>query len=125
MLASAGVSDVVDRFIDAVAARDFDAIAGCFADDARLRALLPERLREEDGPQAIAERYRYWLGAQDSFELVDREHDDLLDCERLRYRVRAVDPTDGPSLMEQEGYATVDGDRITALNLVCSGFRPI
>jgi hypothetical protein len=119
------VSDVVDRFLDAVGARDFDAIAACFSDDARLRALVPERLREEDGPAAIAERYRFWLGTKESSELLDREHDELLGRERLRYRLRVVHPQDGPCVMEQEGYATVDGDRITALNLVCSGFRPI
>jgi len=119
------VSDVVDRFLDAVAATDFDAIAGCFADDARMRALVPSRLRDESGPDAIAERYRFWLGGADTVELVDREHDDILGSERLRYRLRIVHPKNGEQVMEQEGYATVNGDRITALNLVCSGFLPL
>jgi ketosteroid isomerase-like protein len=56
----ATVSDVVDRFLDAVGARDFDAIAACFHDDAKMRALVPSRLRDESGPDAIAERYRFW-----------------------------------------------------------------
>ena len=121
----ATVSDVVDRFLDAVGTRDFDAIASCFAEDARLRALVPERLRDEDGPEAIAGRYRFWLARMHSSELVEREHDELLDRERIRYRLRVDDPEDGPCVMEQEGYATVADGRITALNLVCSGFRPI
>jgi hypothetical protein len=121
----ASMSEVVDRFLDAVGARDFDALAACFADDAKLRALVPERLREEQGPNAIANRFRFWLGTKESVELVDREHDELLDRERLRYRMRVIDRNNGPLVMEQEGYATVVGDRITALNLVCSGFRPI
>ena len=120
-----GVSDVVDRFLDAVGARDFDALGACFDDDARLRALVPSRLREESGPDAIAQRYRFWLGDADTVELLDREHDEIVGSERVRYRLRVVDPQDGEQVMEQEGYATVSGDRITALNLVCSGFLPL
>ena len=119
------VSGVVDRFLDAVGARDFDGIAACFDDDARMRALVPSRLRDETGPDAIAERYRFWLGGADTVELVDREHDLMVGSERVRYRLRIVHPHNGEQVMEQEGYATVNGDRITALNLVCSGFLPL
>jgi hypothetical protein len=119
------VSGVVDRFLDAVGARDFDGIAACFDDDARMRALVPSRLRDETGPDAIAERYRFWLGGADTVELVDREHDSMVGSERVRYRLRILHPQNGEQVMEQEGYATVNGDRITALNLVCSGFLPL
>jgi hypothetical protein len=119
------VSGVVDRFLDAVSARDFDGIAACFHDDARMRALVPSRLRDETGPDAIADRYRFWLGDADTVELLAREHDEIVGRERLRYRLRIVHPQNGEQVMEQEGYAKVTGDRITALNLVCSGFLPL
>jgi hypothetical protein len=119
------VSDVVDRFLDAVGERNFDALAACFDDDARMRVLVPSRLRDESGPDAIAERYRFWLGGADTVELLDREHDEIVGSERVRYRLRIMDPQNGEQVMEQEGYATVNGDRITALNLVCSGFLPL
>jgi hypothetical protein len=121
----AAVGDVVDRFLDAVGSRDFDAIAACFHDDARMRALVPSRLRDESGPEAIAARYRYWLGDADTVELVEHEHDSIVGRERLRYRLRVVDPENGEQLMEQEGYATVNDGRIATLNLVCSGFLPL
>jgi ketosteroid isomerase-like protein len=52
---------VVRELLEAIRARDVDRIAACFAPDARLRALTPHELRELDGPDAIADRYRRWL----------------------------------------------------------------
>jgi hypothetical protein len=118
------MSDVVERFLRSLATRDYDGLADCFAPTARMRALVPTRVREEDGPQAIAARYRFWLDDYDQYQVVATDNERVADREQLRYLIRGVDPKDGPGVLEQFGYATVDGGRITALNLVCSGFRP-
>jgi hypothetical protein len=121
----AAVGDAVERFLHSLETRDFETLADCFAPDAKLRALLPSRIREEDGRDAIEARYRFWLGDLGDYELLRTASDTVVDRALVRYRVRGVDPEDGPSEMEQHGYATVEDGRITALNVVCSGFRPL
>jgi ketosteroid isomerase-like protein len=121
----AAMSDVVERFLNSLETRDFETLADCFAPDAKLRALLPSRIREEDGRDAIQARYRFWLGKLGDYELLRTASDSVVDRALVRYRVRGVDPEDGLSEMEQHGYATVEDGRITALNVVCSGFRPL
>ena len=117
-------TDTATRFLDAVATRDFAALGGCFAEDARLRALVPTRLRDEEGREAIAARYGYWYGALDDFELTAAEAVAVADRIRLRYTVRGIHREDGPVVQEQQGYATVVDGLIATLNVVCSGFRP-
>ena len=115
---------VAEQFLAALSERDYHGIASCFTRTAKLRVLVPSALREEDGPQAIADRFRFWYADLDDFELREAEVDVLADRVRLRYRLRGHDPEDGPVVSEQEGYATVEDGEISALNLVCSGWRP-
>lgn len=116
--------DAASRLLDAVASRDFGAVAGCFAPEARLRALTPHRLREEEGPEAIASRYRSWLEPLEDFELLARDAERVADRVRVRYRFRGRDPDKGPQENEHTAYATVREGRIVALSLTCAGFRP-
>jgi SnoaL-like domain len=111
-------------FLDAVARRDYDAIAALFAPEARLRALVPTTVRDDVGPEAIAARYRFWYGDLEHFALLETDEEAVGDRIRLRYRVRGTDPDEGPIVQEQTAYATVEDGRITVLNLVCSGSRP-
>ena len=81
------MTDVVDRFLAAVAARDWDEVAACFAPEARLRMQSPGPLRDEQGPEAIAERYRAWFGDLDGFKLRDRDRATIGDRTRVHYAV--------------------------------------
>jgi SnoaL-like protein len=117
-------TDAATRFLEALATRDFRALGGCFAADGRLRALVPTRLRDEEGREAIAARYDYWYGALDEFELTTAEAAAVADRVAVRYRVRGIHREDGPVVQEQQGYATVVDGLIATLNVVCSGFRP-
>lgn len=120
-----GPDGVANRFLEAVGRRDYAALASCFAPDARLRGLVPARVREEEGPQAIADRYRIWLGDADEYEVPASSADELLGLVRLRYLVRTIDPETGaPTEFEQTGYAQIVHGRIAVLNLVCTGNRP-
>ena len=114
------------RLLDALEARDYDALAACFAPDATLRAIVPPGLREADGPEAIVERFRIWTEDVADFALDAREVTLFADLVRLRWVVYGIDP-DGdamPTVFEQTAYAeTVDG-RITQLRIACSGNRP-
>ncbi len=115
---------VADELLAGIAERDYERIASCFAPSARLRALTPQRLREEDGPEAIAARYRYWLDALEGFELVESSVTPVADRLRLLYRFRGRHPVEGPQENEHAAYAAVEGGRIVRLDLSCAGFRP-
>ena len=115
---------VVEELLAAIGGRNGARIAACFASDAKLRALTPHRLRELDGPEAIAGQYRYWLEPLESFVLVAGDVTPIADRARLRYRFRGRDPVKGWQENEHTAYATVESGRVTALNLACAGFRP-
>ena len=123
-MATVASTGVAERFLHALEARDFDGIASCFAPNGRLRALVPTALREDEGSQAVAERFRYWLGDMTDFALSDTAVEEFVDRLHIRYRMRGVDPEDGAVTSEQHAYLTLEGDTITAMNLVCSGWRP-
>ncbi len=115
---------VVEELLDAIGSRDRARIAACFAPDARLRALTPHRLREEDGPDAIAGQYGYWLDPLEAFEVIAGDVLPIADRVRLRYRFRGRDPVKGWQENEHTAYARVVDGRVAALDLTCAGFRP-
>lgn len=119
---TATAGDVATRFLDALEHRDFDALGETFATDARLRGLVPSRLRDEEGRTAIAERFRYW-NTGDDWDLLESEAVSMEDLVRIRWRVSMTDREDGPTVYEQTAYAKVGDDGIEWMNLVCSGHR--
>jgi hypothetical protein len=118
-------TDVTARFLDALAARDFGALAATFADHAGLRGLAPSRVREEHGSEAIAERFQSWFGDTDECALVKSRVEELADVVRTRWRVAGMDQEVGPCVTEQTAYAAVDGGRSSWMSLVRSGDRPL
>jgi hypothetical protein len=118
-------TDVGARFLDALSRRDFDALAATFAEDGRLRGLVPSALREAEGRAAIAERFRIWNADLEDFEVLDSRVAGMEDVLRLRWQVRGIDPDDGLSVYEQTAYASIGPEGIAWMNLVCSGSRHI
>jgi hypothetical protein len=116
---------VGERFLEALGRRDYIDIASCFAHDATLRAIVPPGVREDDGADAIAARFRLWTEEIDDYELVERSVDGFADVLRIRYAARGIDPELGLCTFEQTAYAEVEGGRITKLRLACSGDRPL
>ena len=49
--------DAGARLLDAIGAQDFAAMEACFAPAARLRAMVPSAVREDEGPAAIGARF--------------------------------------------------------------------
>lgn len=119
-----GDTAVVEELLDAIRARDGARIAGCFAPDAKLRALTPHRLRVEDGPEAIAAQYAFWLGPLEPFAVVAGDVTPIADRVRLRYRFRGHDPAKGWQENEHTAYAAIADGRVRTLDLTCAGFRP-
>ena len=120
---SAGAA-VLRDLLAAIEERDFGRIESCFASGARLRVLTPHRLRDLTGASDAADRYRAWLEALEPYELLEGDVVEIGDRVRIRYRFRGRDPEKGWQLNEHTGYGVVAEERIAALNVTCTGFRP-
>jgi hypothetical protein len=112
------------RFVDALGAGDWEATGSALADNVRLRALVPERLREEEGAHAVVERFKFWWSDLADLRLLESVVEPMADQVRVQYRLAGTDPDDGPVVVEQQCYLTVEDGRITKINSVCSGFQP-
>jgi hypothetical protein len=114
-------------FLEGLTARDFESIAGTFDPAVRFRALLPRGAEEWHGSDAATEILRSWFGSADRFDVVDATVGDVSGRLQLVWRIRLRpapgDIGDGWHLIEQHAFLDAT-DRITALDLVCSGFRP-
>lgn len=112
------MAEIAERLLDALARRDFDGVAACFAPGARLRMLTPGPLREEEGPEAIAERFRYWFGDREGFALRQADVETVVDRVRVHYRAAG----DG-KVTDHTGYLAIEDGRIAWIVMTCSGFR--
>lgn len=110
-------------FIEALARQDFAAMADCLDRSVRLRALLPPGPVELAGREAVAGWFRSLFGGPDGLEVADATMGEVGSRLYLRWRVSLRRP--GPSgpllLVEQHVFADV-GERIDAVDLLCSGF---
>jgi len=116
-------TDLGDALIAALAERDFDRLARTLAPDVRMRALIPPGPIDLSGAKPAAARFATWFGESDGLELVHSGSDELGDRLHVFYRLRVKRPGDPWKIIEQHLFCALDKGRITALDLVCSGFR--
>ena len=120
----AGPLGLGQAFLSALARRDFPALEACFAPDVEFRALVPSGVREGAGPAATVAWLRRWFGDADAFEMQHAELGLVADRLRISYRIRCR--KDGRwTLIEQQAYCVAATGQLDAMNLVCSGFRPV
>jgi len=119
---TATANDVATRFLEALGRQDYEALAATLAPNARLRGLVPSRLRDEEGREAVVARFQLWNDGED-WELLESEQAEMTDVVRLRWRVSSTNAEDGPNVYEQTAYAYVGENGIEWMNLVCSGHR--
>ena len=115
---------IAGLFLDALAHRDFPAMASCLHPDIRFRALVPPGPFEAAGVADAMSRFRRWFDGDDDFEVVDASIGQVGTCLYLRWRVRmrSAGESDSHRLVEQHAFATA-GERIESLDLLCSGFH--
>ena len=116
-------SELGRGLITALAQRDFPRLAGTLTPDVRMRALIPPGPVELAGVGRAAERFATWFG-ESELELVQSGSDEVADRLHVFYRLRAQRFGDPWKIIEQHLFCALDEGRITALDLVCSGFRP-
>ena len=115
------------RFVDALIAHDWAAIADCFEPGARFLAVVANEkapFREKIGGQAAAEQIARWFGDGDVTELIDSSVEPMVDRVKIVYRVHEHEP-DGWYVVEQLAYVTPGNSGFARMNLACSGFRPV
>ncbi len=110
--------------VAALAKRDFGRLAGTLAPDVRMRALIPPGPVELSGAEPAAARFASWFGEANGLELVHSGSDEVGDRLHVFYRLRVKRPGDPWKVIEQHLFCALDEGRITAFDLVCSGFRP-
>jgi SnoaL-like domain len=110
--------------VTALADRDFGRLAGTLAPDVRMRALIPPGCVELSGAEPAAARFALWFGESDDLELVHAGSNEVGDRLHVFYRLRVKRAGDPSRIVEQHLFCALDDGRITALDLVCSGFRP-
>jgi hypothetical protein len=89
-----------------------------------MRALIPPGPIEVSGAEAAAEKFASWFADAEELELIRSSSDTVADRLHIFYRLRVRRPGDLRKIVEQHLLCAFDDGRITALDLVCSGFRP-
>lgn len=107
-------------FIQALAERDFAAMAECLAPDVAFRALLPGGVVEVASNEEAAGVLDHWFGVYDRYRLVGFETGYLGDMIRIGYRIEGHADDDWWEV-EQQAYCEAVDDRFVRVNLVCSG----
>ena len=113
--------------LESLANRDYVGMAATLDAKVRVRAMLPPGPMEWEGPEAVTDTFRSWFGEADEFQLVDAAVGEvggrLHLSWRLRLRPAPFGIGDGWYVIEQQAYADAT-DKITGLDLLCSGFHP-
>ena len=109
------------RFLELLAARDFERLVASLTSDAHARFLLPHGLEEYDGRDAIVARIRSWFGSASLFDLAASTEDQVGMRHRISWRFNVV--RDGSrQVIEQVVYLDLGRQGVERIDLLCSGF---
>lgn len=122
---SKGPRDVAAAFLDALTAREFTAAQSVLAQDVRFRMLVPSGLMTDEGADATIGWFRSWFAEAVPFQVEASSAEEVEGRAAVTYRFR-LRKTSGWHLIEQHLMLDVGSDgRVEAIDLLCSGFRPI
>jgi hypothetical protein len=124
MTQPSSATDPGTGLVTALAERDFPRLAETLTPDVRMRALIPPGPIELSGADAAAAKFSSWFADAEEFELIHSGSDTVADRLHVFYRLCVKKPGDHRKIVEQHLLCAVDEGRITAIDLVCTGFRP-
>ena len=115
-------AELAQAYLDAVVARDYGQVESLLADDFRLRDLSPPGFTEVADVSTALSGMREMLDRFDSVRLVDSDVYEIGNATYLRARLHFVHPEAGERMLEQHHLLTIEDDRITAIDELCTGF---
>lgn len=112
-----------ERFARALAAKDESAVRAVTTPDLDFRAMTPGRFWEaRSHDDLVAVLFAKWLEPSDEVvALLSTSTGEVSTRQHVAYRLHLRN-ADGDSLMEQQMYYDVVGDRISWARVMCSGF---
>jgi TusA-related sulfurtransferase len=111
------------RFLELLAARDFERLGATLAGDARARFLLPHGLEEYSGSDRIVSRIEDWFGSASAFDLISSSQETVGERQRLSWRFKVLREGDSRAVIEQLAYLNLGPNGIEQIDLLCSGFQ--
>ena len=115
-----------ERFARALAAKDAAEVRAVTTQDLDFRAMTPGRFWEAHSHDDLLEvLFANWLEPSDEVvALLGTSTGEVSTRQHVAYRLHLRN-ADGDSLMEQQMYYNVVGDRISWARVMCSGFVPL
>jgi TusA-related sulfurtransferase len=115
---------ISQKFLELLAARDFERLSATLTTDARARLLLPGGLEEHAGRDEIVRRIASWFGSASVFELTSSSDEGIGLRQRLTWRFSVVRDGSTREVVEQVAFLDIGPDGIERIDLLCSGFQP-
>jgi hypothetical protein len=116
-----------ERFAGALADRDAAALKALLRTDVDFKAMTPGKFWEAHDVDVIVDETMLgtWFEPERRItETLAVDTDTLGPMDRVGYRFRVRRP-DGEFTIEQQAYYVTDGDQISWLRIMCSGFLPL
>ena len=114
-------------FAAAIAAKDADAVTALLAPELDFKALTPKKFWEATEPGGVLDTvFGFWFTETDRIDelLAVEEGEPIEDTAQVSYRF-AITNDEGLHTVEQTAYYRTEGDRISYLRVLCSGYRPV
>ena len=116
-----------ERFARALAAQDAAALSALLAEGIDFQALTPGRHWQAGTPRQVVEEiiFGHWFGAGARIEeLCSVTSGQVAGREHVAYRMR-VRRSGRDHLVEQQAYYNTDGEHVTWMRVLCSGYQAI
>lgn len=120
------MATVGEDFVEALAAKDADALRALLADGVDFMGLTPGRHWQAASPSEVVDDVvlGHWFDTGDDIREVRAVSTGrVADREHVAYRLGVLSGG-RPHVVEQQCYYVVEDGRITWMRVLCSGFRP-
>jgi ketosteroid isomerase-like protein len=118
----AQVAAPLQRYIDALARRDFAGLGSLFDSNVQFRALIPPGFREGHDASETVGYLQRWFGEADQIEVLWSRVAGVGELSSASYKLRVHE--DGVWYeVAQQLFCTIEDGKITSADLLCSGFH--
>jgi len=114
-----------EDFVVALSDRDSERLEACFHPEVRMRALVPSGFQEVKGPSSVVGRLNSWFAQAESIQVLEKSVYRVADRLHVRYRFRERYSDGESEIIEQDAYCDLREGAIVAIDLLCSGHRPV